>query len=115
MIKGLPMEFMEVGMQAKLDEIYYYRLCFYDAIHSERMEDSFNLYTKDLSDDGYALMSSGIKKFYPSNCDSDYINDVNEWCAKVDMCLFDLRCELMRNYNIKNPFIEVSKYAESMK
>ena len=113
-IKGLPMEFMEDGMQAKLDEIFNYRMCFYDAIHSERMEDTFNLYTKDLSDDGYALMSKGVNQFYPNNCDVDYIIEVNEWCAKVDACLMDLRIELMRDYNVKNPFMDVRKYVESM-
>lgn len=114
-MKGLPMEFMEEGIQAKIDEILNYRMCFYDAIHSERLEETFNLYTKDLSDDGYALMSEGIKNFYPDNCDTYYIEKVNAWCSKVEECLLDLRIELMRNYNVKNPFIEVIKYVESIK
>lgn len=113
--KGIAMEFMENGIQAKLDEIFNYRLCFYDIIHNERLENTFNVYTSDLSDDGYNLMSKGINKFYPDNCDNEYINEVNEWYYKVEDCLCDLRIELMRNYNIKNPFITVSEYVDKMK
>lgn len=112
-MKGMPMDFIESGMYAKINEISNYRYCFWDILHNDVLKDTFNLYTRDLQDDGYNLLSEGIKEFYPNNCDNDYINKVNEWYYKVESCLCDLRIELMRNYNIKNPYITVREYIES--
>lgn len=114
-IKGLPIEFMENGIQAKLDEIYYYRICFYDELNSDIMKDTFELYTNDLRDDGYSLISEGIEKFYPNDCDNAYMVKVSTWYASVEEMLLDLRIELMNKFNIDNPYIELRKRKETMK
>lgn len=111
-MKGMPMEFMENGIQAKINEIYDYRMCFYDELNSEGMKDTFNYYSRDLMDDGFKLISIGIKKFYPGNCDVEYMNIVHKWYDNVDMMLLDLRITLMRKYNIDNPYTSVRNYKE---
>lgn len=111
-MKGMPMEFMENGIQAKIDEIYNYRLCFYDELNSEGMRETFNYYSKDLMNDGYKLINIGIKDFYPGHCDYEYMEIVHKWYDNVDMMLLDLRITLMQKYDIKNPFTSVRKYKE---
>lgn len=114
-IKAMPIEFMENGIQAKLDEIYDYRICFYDELNSDIMKDSFELYTKDLRDDGYKLIKEGIKKFYPNDCDNAYMEKVKTWYKSVEELLLDLRFELMKKFNIANPYIELRKRKDTMK
>lgn len=114
-IKGMPIEFMENGIQAKLDEIYDYRICFYDELNSDIMKDTFELYTKDLRDDGYELINEGIKKFYPKDCDNAYMEKVKTWYTSVEELLLDLNIELMNKFNINNPYIELHKRKETMK
>ena len=111
-MKGMPIEFMENGIQAKINEIYDYRLCFYDELNSEGMRETFNYYSKDLMNDGYKLINIGIKDFYPGHCDYEYMEIVHKWYDNVDMMLLDLRITLMQKYDIKNPFTRVRKYKE---
>lgn len=114
-IKSLPIEFVENGIQAKLDEIFYYRLCFYDELNSDLMKDTFEVYSKDMSEDGYRLIREGIEKFYPDDCDVTYIEKVTKWYKAVEDMLLDLNIELTKKFDIKNPYIELRKRKEEMK
>ena len=114
-IKSLPIEFVERGIQTKLDEILDYRVCFYNELNSDLMKDNFELYSKDMSNDGYSLISEGIKKFYPNDCDVTYIEKVTKWYNAVEEMLLDLRIELMHKFNIENPYIELRKRKEELK
>lgn len=114
-IKGLPIEFVENGIEAKLNEIFYYRVCFYDELNSDLMKDTFELYSKDMSEDGYSLIREGIKKFYPNYCDVTHIEKVTKWYEAVEDMLVDLRINLTKYFNIKNPYIELRKRKEEMK
>lgn len=111
-MKGLPLEFMESGIQAKLDEIHDYRICFYDELHSEALEETFLLYSKDALEDGYALINEGIKEFYPNYCNNEYVEKVIKWYDSIDCMLLDLRIELMHRFNIKNPYVELRNRKE---
>lgn len=114
-IKGLPIEFMESGIEKKLQEIFEYRICFYNQLNSEEMKETFELYSKDLWNDGYKLINEGIAKFYPGHCNIDYMSRVHKWYDNVDLMLLDLRIELMHKFNIDNPYITLRKYKKSMK
>lgn len=114
-IKGLPIEFVESGIQTKLDEILDYRVCFYDELNSELMKYTFEIYSKDMSNDGYSLIKEGIEKFYPNDCDVTYIEKVTKWYNAVEEMLLDLRIELMNKFNIDNPYIELRNRKETMK
>lgn len=114
-MKGIPVEFIENGIQAKLNEISDYRIIFYDELHTPTMAKTFELYTKDLSDDGYDLISKGITEFYPGECSNDYVNEVIKWYHSVESMLLDIRIELMHNFNIENPYTELRHRKESMK
>lgn len=114
-MKALPFEFVENAIQSKLEDIYYYRICFYYELNSDIMKDTFEDYTKDMRDDGYQLINEGIKKFYPDDCDVSYIEKVTKWYAAVDEMLLDLRIELTKHFNIKNPYIELRTRKEEMK
>lgn len=114
-IKTMPIEFMENGIQAKLNEIFDYRICFYDELNSDIMKDTFELYTKDMQDDGYTLIREGIEKFYPDECDYAYMEKVKTWYESVEELLLDLRIELMNVFNIANPYIELRNRKKTMK
>lgn len=114
-MKGLPIEFVENGIQTKLNELYYYRVCFYEELNSEFMKDTFELYTKDMRDDGYKLIAEGIANFYPNDCDVTYIEKVAQWDKAVQDMLLDLRIELTKKFDIKNPYMELRKRKEEMK
>ena len=114
-MNGMPVEFIEGGIEKKLEEIHLYRMCFWDELHSDEMMKTFNIYTRDISDDGYTLINEGIKKFYPGHCDYEYMSQVHKWYDVVDEMLLDLRIELMQKHNIKNPYTTVRKYKENMK
>lgn len=109
---GMPVEFMESGIEKKLEEIYLYRMCFWNELHSDEMMKTFNIYTRDMADDGYDLIGDGIKKFYPGHCDCEYISQVHKWYDAVEEMLLDLRVELMQNHNIENPYTAVRTYKE---
>ena len=114
-IKGLPFEFVEYGIQAKLNEILDYRVCFWEELNSDHMKDTFEIYTKDMSNDGYSIISEGIEKFYPNDCNDTYVEKVTKWYNAVEEMLLDLRIELMHIFNINNPYIELRKRKEELK
>lgn len=114
-IKCLPIEFVESGIQTKLDEILDYRVYFYEELNSELMKYTFEIYSKDMSHDGYSLIKEGIEKYYPNDCDVTYIEKVTKWYNAVEEMLLDLRFELMHKFNIDNPYIELRKRKEEMK
>ena len=111
-MKEIPMQFMEDAINAKINEIYDYRIVFWDELKSDAMKDTFDLYTKDMENDGFDLIREGIEKFYPNNCDDNYIENVVNWANAVDAMLLDLRIELQKLFNIKNAYIEMRKRKE---
>lgn len=111
-MKEIPMQFMEDAINAKINEIYDYRINFWDELKSDSMKDSFDLYTKDMENDGFELIREGLDKFYPNNCDDYYIEKVVNWSNAVDEMLLDLRIELQKEFNIKNAYIELRKRKE---
>lgn len=114
-IKALPIEFVESGIQAKLNEIYCYRVCFCAELNSDQMKDTFAVYSKDITDDGYTLISEGIKKYYPNDCDVTYLEKVTKWYNAANEMLLDLRIDLTKYFNIKNPYTVIRKRREEMK
>lgn len=104
----MPIEFIETGIQAKINEIYDYRI-YFNELNSERMKDTFKVYTRDMINDGYNLISEGVEKFYPDECNTAYIEKVTKWYNAVEEMLLDLRFELSEYFNINNPYIELSK------
>ena len=111
-MKEIPMKFMEDAINAKINEIYDYRINFWDELKSDSMKDTFDLYTKDMENDGFDLIREGLDKFYPNNCDDYYIEKVVNWSKAVDTMLLDLRIELQKVFNIKNAYIELRKRKE---
>lgn len=101
------MQFMEDAIQAKINEIYDYRINFWDELKSDSMKDTFELYTKDMVDDGFTLLKEGLQKFYPNKCDDDYIEKVINWDTAVNTMLLDLRIKLQKDFDIKNAYIEL--------
>lgn len=114
-MKEIPMQFMEDAIHAKINEIYDYRINFWDELKSDTMKDTFDLYTKDMENDGFDLINEGINKFYPNSCDDYYIKKVINWNNAVDSMLLDIRMELMHKFNIENPYLELRKRKETMK
>ena len=112
--KGIPMQFIEDAVQAKINTIYDYRINFWDELKSDAMKDTFDLYTKDMENDGFELINEGVNKYYPNTCNDDYIEKVINWNNAVDAMLLDLRIEL-RNFNIKNAYIELRNRKEGNK
>lgn len=113
-IKGLPFEFVESAIQSKLDDILDYRIYFYDELNSKIMQYTFEVYSKDMSNDGYSLIEECIDKFYPNDCDVTYIEKVTKWYNAVEEMLLDLRIELTHKFNIDNPYIELRKRKKEM-
>ena len=111
-MKEMPMQFMEDAINAKINEIYDYRINFWDELKSEKMKDTFELYTKDMENDGYDLIREGLEKFYPNSCNDVYVEKVINWSNAVDEMLLDLRIELQKTFNIKNAYIELRKRKE---
>lgn len=111
-MKEIPMQFMEDAINAKINEIYDYRINFWDELKSDSMKDTFDLYTKDMENDGFDLIREGLDKFFPNNCDNYYIEKVVNWSKAVDTMLLDLRIELQKVFNIKNAYIELRKRKE---
>lgn len=108
-MKEIPMQFMEDAINAKINEIYDYRINFWDELKSDAMKDSFDLYTKDMENDGFDLIREGLEKFYPNSCNDVYVEKVINWSNAVDNMLLDLRIELQKTFNIKNAYIELRK------
>lgn len=106
-MKEIPMQFMEDAINAKINEIYDYRINFWDELKSDAMKDTFDLYTKDMENDGFYLIREGLEKFYPHACNDDYIEKVINWTNAVDNMLLDLRIELQKKFNIQNAYIEL--------
>ena len=111
-MKEIPMQFMEDAINAKINEIYNYRIVFWDELKSEAMKNTFDLYTKDMENDGYELIREGLDKFYPNSCDDVYVEKVINWSSAVDNMLLDLRIELKKIFNIENAYIELRKRKE---
>lgn len=111
-MKQIPMQFMEDAINGKINEIDDYRINFWPELKSDAMKDSFDLYTKDMENDGFDLIREGLEKFYPNNCDDYYIEKVVNWSKAVDEMLLDLRIELDNIFNIKNAYIELRKRKE---
>lgn len=111
-MKQIPMQFMEDAINAKINEIYDYRINFWEELKSAAMKDTFDLYTKDMENDGFDLIREGIEKFYPNNCDDYYIEKVVNWSNAVDAMLLDLRIELQKTFDIQNAYIELRKRKE---
>lgn len=111
-MKQIPMQFMEDAINAKINEIYDYRINFWDELKSDAMKDSFDLYTKDMENDGFDLIREGLEKFYPNSCNDVYVEKVINWSTAVDNMLLDLRIELQKTFNIKNAYIEMRKRKE---
>ena len=106
-MKQIPMQFMEDAINAKINEIYDYRINFWDELNSDEMKDTFDLYTKDMENDGFDLIREGLVKFYPNSCNDVYVEKVINWSNAVDNMLLDLRIELQKKFNIKNAYIEL--------
>ena len=106
-MKEMPMQFMEDAISAKINEIYDYRINFWDELKSDAMKDTFDLYTKDMENDGFDLIREGLEKFFPNTCSDDYVENVINWSDAVDNMLLDLRIELQKTFNIKNAYIEL--------
>lgn len=106
-MKEIPMQFIEDAINAKINEIFDYRIHFWDELKSDAMKDTFDLYTKDMENDGFELINKGLKKFYPNSCDDDYIEKVINWYNAVNTMLLDLRIELQKTFDIKNAYIEL--------
>ena len=111
-MKEMPMQFMEDAINAKINEIYDYRINFWDELNSYAMKDTFELYTKDMENDGFDLIREGLDKFYPNSCNDVYVEKVINWSSAVDKMLLDLRIELQKTFNIKNACIELRKRKE---
>lgn len=111
-MKKLPMQFMEDAINAKINEIYDYRINFWDELKSDAMKDTFDLYTKDMENDGFDLIREGLEKFFPNSCEEFYIEKVVNWYEAVDAMLLDLRIELLKTFNIKNAYIELRNRKE---
>lgn len=107
-MKKIPIQFLEDAIQAKINTIYDYRFNFWDELNSDTMKDTFELYTKDMVNSGFELITEGIQKFYPNNCDDYYIEKVINWNDAVDTMLLDLRIELQKKFNIKNAYTELT-------
>lgn len=106
------MQFMENAIQSKINEIYDYRINFWDELKSDAMKDSFDIYTRDMIDDGFRLIKEGIQKFYPNTCNDLYIEKVINWNNAVDTMLLDLRIDLQKAFDIKNAYIELRNRKE---
>ena len=111
-MKQIPMQFMEDAINAKINEIYDYRINFWEELNSNEMKDTFDLYTKDMENDGFDLIREGLEKFYPNSCNDVYVEKVINWSTAVDNMLLDLRIELQKVFNIKNAYIELRKRKE---
>lgn len=111
-MKEIPMSFMENAIQSKINEIYDYRINFWDELKSDSMKDNFDLYTEDMKNDGFDLIKEGLEKFYPNSCNDVYVEKVINWNNAVDNMLLDLRIELQKKFNIKNAYIEMRKRKE---
>lgn len=111
-MKEIPMQFMEDAINAKINLIYDYRINFWDELKNDAMKDTFDLYTKDMENDGFDLIREGLEKFYPNSCNDVYVEKVINWSSAVDNMLLDLRIELQKTFNIKNAYIELRKRKE---
>ena len=112
-MKEIPMQLMEDAINAKINEIYDYRINFWDELKSDSMKDTFDLYTKDMENDGFDLIREGLNKFYPHACNDVYIVKVINWTSAVDNMLLDLRINLQKEFKIKNAYIELRKRKEN--